>query len=76
MSDRPTDREITRAQRLARLAVRAGRPLADACPYDANGSAKERILTARYVQAYVAAGGTVDGLEYDDGVEHENGAGE
>lgn len=63
----PTDREITRAQRLGRLAARNSRALASACPYDANGTPADKVLARRFVQAYIQAGGTVDGLTYGDG---------
>jgi hypothetical protein len=76
MSDTmPSDRDITRAQRFGRLAAREGRSLASACPYDANGTPAERVLARRFVQAYVGAGGTVDGLTYGDGEWSEDGNG-
>lgn len=62
-----TQDERDRAARLARLAVKAGRGLGGACPYDANGSAKQRQLSLVFVRAYMGAGGILDGLDYGDG---------
>lgn len=61
----PTDEEIVRAQRLGRLAARAGRPV-EACPYDAAGPPAQRVLAARFVAAYVAAGGDVGRVDFGD----------
>jgi hypothetical protein len=59
--------ERNRARLAGRLAGRLGRSLRTACPYDADGSPDQRVLAAVFVRAYVAAGGTVDGLDYGGG---------
>lgn len=48
----PTDAEIARAQRLGRATARAGRPVTDS-PYQAGGDARQRVLAARFVRAYL-----------------------
>lgn len=59
-----TPAERDRAHRLGTIAGRSGRGLAGACPYEANGSPDDRVLTLVFVRAFVAAGGKVDGLDY------------
>lgn len=57
--------EIQRAEAFGRIAARGGLG-AGACPYQANGSAAERLLAARFVAAYLDADGPVS-VDYDDG---------
>lgn len=52
-----TDRDIARAQTMGRLAAKDGLPITS-CPYDRT----QRVERARWVLAYVKAGGHV-GLE-------------
>lgn len=59
----PTDREISRAEAFGRLAARAG--TIDACPYEANGDPWQRTMAARFVRAYLGAGGDC-GVSCDD----------
>lgn len=56
----PSDRDIARAQALGRLAGRAQRPV-ETNPYGRD----ERVLRARWVCAYVRAGGRA-GLDTAD----------
>ncbi|RGC64993.1 hypothetical protein C5N14_30855 [Micromonospora sp. MW-13] len=60
-----TQADRDRAARGGRLAARSGAG-AGSCPYDANGDARQRQLALVYVRAYLAAGGTLDGLDYGD----------
>jgi hypothetical protein len=46
----PTDQDIARAEALARLSVRAGRPV-ETCPF----ASDDRVLRARWVLAYARA---------------------
>lgn len=64
MSAEQADRD--RAWRLGALAAKAGRGLGGACPYSASDPA-ERGLAQVFVRSYIAAGGTVDGMEYGGG---------
>lgn len=51
-----TDRDLSRAEAFGRLAAKGGAGVR-ACPYEADGDASERVLAARFVAAYVRAGG-------------------
>lgn len=62
-----TQEDRDRAHRLGTLAGRAKRGLGGACPYNANGTGDEKALAAVFVRGFVAAGGSVDGLDYGDG---------
>lgn len=58
-----TTRDIQRAEAFGRLAARDGCKY-DACPYEADGGPDERQLAARWMRAYMGAGGSID--EGDD----------
>ena len=60
-----TARDVARAEAFGRLAARTGQPVG-ACPYEANGGPDERVLAARFVRAYIGAGGRVS-IDYEDG---------
>lgn len=51
----PTPQEISRAEAFGRLAARGG--TVDDCPYEANGDPWHRTLAARFVRAFLGAGG-------------------
>ena len=58
------DRDIRRAEAFGRLAARDGCGY-QSCPYEADGGPDERQLAARWVRAFVGAGGRV-GVEDQD----------
>ena len=51
-----TARDVGRAEAMGRLAAGDGLDV-DACPYRADGSPDDRLLAARWVRAYLGAGG-------------------
>lgn len=55
MSDTvPTDAELDAAYRLGRIAGRTGRT---DCPFDANGTGRDRVMARRWVQGRLDGGG-------------------
>jgi hypothetical protein len=67
-----SDRDLARAEALGRLAARGGKSVRT-CPYEANGDPDQRILAARFVRAYIGAGGQV-AVDYDDQADAPDGA--
>lgn len=60
-----TAASYSRAEAAGRLAARAGTGI-KSCPYEANGTPEQRVLAARFVHAYLVAGGAV-AASTDDG---------
>ncbi len=65
-----TDADLSRAEAQGRLAARDQLGVRT-CPYEADGDAGQRVLAARFVHAYVGAGGLVDDGEEEDVPENE-----
>lgn len=61
----PTEAQRDAAGKLGRLAARRGRSVTS-CPFPVDGDPADRVLAARFVAGFVAAGGTVDGMELGD----------
>lgn len=57
--------DIKRAEAFGRLAARTGLGV-DSCPYPADGAPHDRVMAARFVRAYLGAGGQV-AVDYEDG---------
>ena len=67
-----TPGDLARAEAFGRLAAQKNLRV-DTCPYEANGDNDQRVLAARFVAAYLDAGGTIE-VDYDDGAGHRGGA--
>lgn len=61
----PTPAELARAEAFGRVAARGGCQVTS-CPYEANGTPSERVLSARFVRAFLAHGGTIT-VDFGDG---------
>jgi hypothetical protein len=60
-----TPRDLARAEAFGRLAAREHLGVRS-CPYEANGTPDERVMAARFVAAYVRAGGQIN-VQYEEG---------
>lgn len=61
----PTEEQRERAEKLGRLAARESAAVTS-CPFPVDGAPADRVLAARFIAGYVAAGGTVDGIGDED----------
>lgn len=59
-----TDREISAAESMGRIAARSKLPVSS-CPYEADGDADQRTLAQKFVRAWLAAGGRT-AVRFDD----------